>query len=397
MRFRKFITEAIVNEPRDWGMYAKKLKKTIDYYGELILKLEVLDTREDDHAQNIIEAAIDRDFYYDNNLAWNPFSHTFNNRGGFNSWENYVSGEASKESFQWTLKFLKLVKEDFEEWKAQANLTDIGEVFDPALYNDTFGNVWKANERDLADGYELEYTEERFKEVVAACHGLHEIVTKFPKWIEDVESKLGATFKRIGDHTGKYRPDHDKVEILYHATPNMSYLLKHGFTKERPDNVIGLGELGGGKQNGSVSVTHDLHIAKEIMRVLKEAHMIANGELDYKEILKWSERDGVKFDELKHEYMRKTKDNTWPPQTPTQVFQIYNYWLWINKKQYRTNPVFGDSSGEELMKNLKGTDAKDIGVVAVEVDLSDEDIEYKDAEKEFRVQPDHIISVKKAM
>jgi hypothetical protein len=191
---------------------------------------------------------------------------------------------------------------------------------------------------------------------------------------------------------GKYEPHREDIEVLYHATTNKSSLLKRGFQSERRPDVIGLGELGGAR-NATVSFTHDLHVAREIARSIKEVWMIAHGKLTRTQILRWLESDGVDVRQA-NEHVRLAMSSDADPESGEGVFRLYNYWLWVSKQNVRTNPVYGDGSGEKLLKYLKTIPQSEIGVVSAAVRLAPDQYTYHRAEKEYRVSPEHITDVK---
>lgn len=210
----------------------------------------------------------------------------------------------------------------------------------------------------------------------------------------DLRSKLSAIVHirnspyQLDPH--KYRPEHEAVETLYHATAFVTEILRNGFSAEKPVSRVGVGNFGTQQE---ISFTHDLEIARTIMRSFKELWMIAHGQLTAHQILSWAKVEGI-LDDVKRRWRGLTERPM--PQgrrdDPTDVAKLYTFWLTFSKT--RVNPML--VSVGEIVEMMKDRSLKDIGVLACEVNLEGE-TDYKIGESEFRVTPDKVLSIKRVL
>lgn len=205
----------------------------------------------------------------------------------------------------------------------------------------------------------------------------------------DIRSKLGVIQRmRNHDYSGqgshKYRPEHEEIETLYHATAYVREILRDGFQAEKPEKRKGVGNLG---QQASISFTHDLEIARNIMRSFKEIWMIAHHQLTMPQIMSWGRAEGIE-DDMK----RMWGNDTSKPMPlgkdadPNDVVKMYRHWIALSKT--RDNPML--ISPWEIVDMMKTRDLKDIGVISCEAKLEKTD-EYRFAEAEFRLSADRVI------
>ena len=206
----------------------------------------------------------------------------------------------------------------------------------------------------------------------------------------DIVSKLGVIRDIKGSLYGKYRPQHEAVETLYHATAFVPEILREGFQAEPPEDRRGLGNFG---HQYAISFTHDLELARNIMRTLKEMWMIAHGQLTGPTIMRWAQAEGIQ-DELKKMWANMTSRPIPSGRNadPKDVAYLYRYWLSASK--LRDDPMM--TYPEKVIETMLSRSLKDIGVLACEVRLTPED-QYMIGESEFRVQPDRVISAKQVM
>lgn len=177
----------------------------------------------------------------------------------------------------------------------------------------------------------------------------------------------------------EYRPDHDEVETLYHATIFATEIARDGFHDAKPDERRGVGNFG---TQETISFTHDMRVAHDIMRALREMWMIVHGQLQRRHILSWMQNEGIDPVKAASYFMRGSE----PVDTPAQVIRLYRAYLGLTK--LRADPVF--VSPEELIPALQQRDIKDIGIVSCEVRLDGTE-EFKHAEAEFRVPASRIV------
>jgi hypothetical protein len=220
--------------------------------------------------------------------------------------------------------------------------------------------------------------------------------------LNDIRVKMGEFSRRSAMGGDRYRPDHEEVETLYHASAYCSELVRDGFSAEQPESRKGLGNFG---QQKEISFTHSLKIAHDIARCLKEVCMIANGELTARDIAKWIAVE--KIDPADIEHAVGASIETGEPEHPlfgkstrlrkiseytdvTHVAKMYGAYLAFSK--LRTNPVF--TSIHELVVQLKGRSARDIGIISADVRLDKKD-EYLYGESEFRVPADRVSNIKR--
>jgi hypothetical protein len=205
------------------------------------------------------------------------------------------------------------------------------------------------------------------------------------KVFELIKRKLTVIDKILGSsYHGNYRPDHEEQETLYHATAFCNEILETGFSSEKPVERVGLGNFG---EQTTISFTHDIEIARNIMRCFKDIWAIAHGELTARTIIRWGQAEGIEE--------RLAKQHGGHPgfdwvKTPEDVVMLYSYYLAHSK--IRVNPVF--IGVKRLVEIMRDREQKDIGVLACEVRLEQTD-EYLLGESEFRLPADRVQSIKR--
>ena len=219
------------------------------------------------------------------------------------------------------------------------------------------------------------------------------------------------------------KPKVKKVEVLYHASINAKGLATKGFSLTVPseNEALGLGgsqSLKSGKKG--ISMTHDLAGALNIAKTFKELAMVANNQLTARAILGLIQREGdpknflrvLSFRSYTHQFGFEgghfvAWKNIWKPGAtrperdflnPDSLFDTLEkranlYRAYLQTTPNRKDPFFMHIAA--TAKKLKGKNPRNIGVVAVEVDMSNEDILYLAGEREFRVPPEAVIRVKK--
>ena len=196
---------------------------------------------------------------------------------------------------------------------------------------------------------------------------------------QEVPAKLTEQLRLIAPRftAEQERPASDDVEPLYHTSIKAKQLYQKGFS-DQPQQTAGLG----GATEG-ISFTSDLYVAKEIMRALKEAIMIAKGQVKWHEIMDWARREGIKH-ELEKYFRPELRDPQFDKRDPENAMRLYKAYLHFSEFQGgRYNPLF-------FMENLdmfRRANPRDVGVIVADVDMTDPDIKYLSAEHEYRVPP----------
>lgn len=213
---------------------------------------------------------------------------------------------------------------------------------------------------------------------------------------EEFKSRVQVSIDEVGGN----KPASDDVEVLYHASVDAAAIHSKGFDPKVPEGK-GLGGSNKDKcNNAAIAFTSDLYVAKEVMRGLKEATMIANGKLKSRHIIDWAKRAGV-WEEVQESYENLNGDlfgsrAKRKPDDPIVVFGLYKmYMQWAGNlhnpmKHKRYDPAF---FGSRMLKGLKGKSHRNVGVVAAEVDMTDECIMYSSSMQEYRVQPSSVVRV----
>lgn len=232
------------------------------------------------------------------------------------------------------------------------------------------------------------------KHLLTACRMIVAVVQRIEPLEADLRKKLGAIWHvqtsphQLDPH--KYRPEHEDVETLYHATAYVTEILRDGFSAEKPDDRFGVGNFG---NQDLISFTYDLEIARTIMRSFKEIWMITHGELTAETILKWSKAEGI-LDDVKRSWRGYTSDPipTGRQADPKKTVILYRYWLAHTKS--RSDPML--ISPWEIVDTMKDRSLKDIGILQCQVRLTD-DPQFRIGESEFRVSADKVLSIKRLM
>lgn len=259
--------------------------------------------------------------------------------------------------------------------------------FDDDVMTDTLkeiSNVKSNLENEYGDGQEVNDG----LELASVIKEFISLVRETEKLYNDIESKMKQVQKVYDAHYSEkpYRPDHDEVETLYHATAFATEILENGFSAEKPLDRSGLGNLGTQK---TISFTHSYKVAQDIMRTFRELWMIVHGKLSAKDIVSWIEKEGIdkrevaSMADLKMDHDLRTVKDT------LTLMNMYRGYIAYSK--IRTDPVFGDF--QKVYGILKNREYDDIGILKCEVEIGDS--EYLKAEAEFRVNPEQVKSIKR--
>jgi len=387
MRYREIITEAIANKPRNLGLYVRNriagLKKVIalrDKAAEIITANERNGDRmlvqflrygsEDYDAANDITVALSTARRLEN---FRPYEHLLHNL------ESYLAhGQTFRGFVERSFDYAQPLHPEVDKSMAILDTAEKG----AELYGYEPGNPENQHDEEFVAAMHLVEGLKMFQQAYQAGEGI---------WA-DVKHKIGLVAR------GPQRPEHDAVETLYHATAFVPEILREGFQAERPVDRRGLGNMG--DVNKTVSFTHDLELARNLMRSLKEMWMIVHGQLTTKQIVSWIRVEGLEtqvrgmFDSrVRNDPEFKSKESNLDSMNDLkQTIMLYRYWLAFSK--LRADPVF--VSPEQLIDIMKDRKLSDIGVLACQVEIDSND-EYLPAESEFRITPDRVISTKQVL
>lgn len=183
----------------------------------------------------------------------------------------------------------------------------------------------------------------------------------------------------------KYRPRHEDVETMWHATAFADDIAKRGFQAERPMDRRGVGSFGAQPE---ISFTFDRAYANTILRVMRELWMIGHGQIALKDVLRWFAAERFPPERLK-QHLRDALAKNAPEE---QTAHLYGSWLWLSKSGIE-NPAFTNTVS--TMDMLKDRAYTDLGIIEAEVRMDAKDSSYHHAEAEFRVRPSAVVSVRR--
>jgi hypothetical protein len=112
-------------------------------------------------------------------------------------------------------------------------------------------------------------------------------------------------------------------------------------------------------------------------------------------VLEWADRAGIKEEVINSARSTHYGRAVWEDPRK-RIEHAMSYWvayLWLGK---RYNPVFWDNPSV-LVKKFKRVRYGDIGVLVADVNMSDPDILYVPAEREYRVPVSAIVDLKKVI
>lgn len=406
MRYYEILNEKIVNRPRNLPYY---LQKKIAIFNKLVADYN-------EASRLIKENEYDGGKLAETFLRYgSDFSDAATDISALDWWAS--SSDSSFKRFE-----IENFRDNLESFRKFGS-NFLGYILNAFQENDY--NPWTQRVKDVIDilptaekgaqdyGYEPGQDHSDDPEYQAAqqyLKGLRlmaDVIIESGLQVKEIKEKLGIIYKMAHDYNGKYRPEHEPVEILYHASAYATEIMQSGFQAEKPSFRIGVGNFG---TQDTISFTHDLKIAQDIMRALKDIWMIAHGQLTARQIMGWLQAEGIDYkdqkfvnnvgvgEEIPNEkgfelsLPRYRVKQVHELKTPEEALKLYNVYLWHSK--IRTNPVFAGLDG--LLQNMKSRSIKDIGIVACEVELSDEH-EYLQGEAEFRVPASAVKSVKRIM
>jgi hypothetical protein len=386
MRYRH-LREAIANRPRNMALYLTNRLKALD---TLIARLA--------HARDLVHA----------NVSEGENIFRYGIRNGAPDAEKDLAYDVPRLEYldlakDYQLESLKQNLESYQRFSGERNYDFLKYVFSALEYVRPID----AQTRSLlallpyaeagfaeygftaADDADPEY--HAAKQMLAAYRIMAGALPQIEALEHDIKTKLGVVRAIRGTYDiEKYRPEHNENETLYHASAYVPEILRDGFQSEPPEGRRGLGNYG---RQDTISFTHDLEIARTIMRMLKEMWMIAHGQLTGDTIMRWAEAEGIADDVRKSWGHLAGGPIPWSRSAdPKKVATLYRYWLAYSKM--RSDPMM--TYPEEIIEMLTNRALTDIGVLACEVRLQPDD-RYLIGEAEFRLPPDRVRSVKQVL
>lgn len=396
MRIREVITEAIQNAPRNIAIFIQLRIKALTEFDRRAKELQAL-IKKADPAWRDFEYSASRVMLDDpeaSDAFWyietfirriNSDTYAFASMQNVAEWILRSEGESRK----WLNLFIESVERNYEQYRS-AEIVKVFPYVDQII------------EKHVENGYlNPEYMEPdelaAHKAAVEVLKKTAEMIKLWEQFYNETVPKLKEWLRKThlyGDEKDR-RPAHGDVETLYHASAFAAEIEKDGFHESKPDDRLGLGTI----STTEISFTHDIHIAKELRRCLIEMVMIANGELKFRQILDWCQREKI-FDQFKGtpgmdslSAILHINASVRDPKNPDieDTASLYNWYLWMNKIK-RPNPVF--MSPKTLVTKLVGRSPKDVGILECQVRLTGKE-RYQDAESEFLVPPGQIETIKR--
>lgn len=394
MKLYNILFEAFVIEPRNLNLFIIKLiqeiklheakfdrladklkfvtddksdKEDKEYYFNKILNMGTDYKYDSEHTQYILNAV---------KKALKPYNeHIIDNiENLYNLAKSAKTGYDRWNMLSYIVKAIEKLNEDLEE------------SFD---FTQAFANA------DFAEGLEA-YGEFFETDPTLTVKQIAAEYIDFKKYIKEyVLPKMERLMQRRYAQTDKdmAHKNIERTETLYHATANAPEIFRNGFKTNFNQTSEGIGGSNldkGGKP--AISFTADLYVAKEIARCLKEAIMIAKGELDIYDIKTMALQEGT------HKQIVDTmpffgKEENLEGLEPKDVFEYYRLYLMYSPKRY--DPLFFDSRG--LMNIFKTKNVEDVGVLVCKVDMTDPNILYLSSMEEFRVNPKNVVSIEEIL
>lgn len=198
----------------------------------------------------------------------------------------------------------------------------------------------------------------------------------------DLIGRVGAAVEiRAVLDPHKWRPQHESVETLWHATLYADDIAQNGFRPSKPDARKGMGNFG---TQSTISLTAEREIAEAIVDCLTDAWDIAHGFVTPADILARIDEEKLDINFRSH-FGITGLDELKSPEDGIKLLRLY-----LAFTKARDNPVFVNP--DELLQTLTATSRDAIGIVACTTRIDDA-AEFIAGEAEFRVTPDHVVSV----
>ena len=364
------ITEAIPLAPRDFTSFTKKRIEDVAYIQsqlqEIHDKIEGLKKDKemfDDSMYDLNSAMrdVNDELDSDNLTAWGEMVY-----GG----EEFRAGRAlNLESLKGNLELTLLrTQEDDPDMRILAAALDRYiesatnmewlDLIDKLINNK--GQIYNAmEERGLFDDDYPKQTKIA-KTMLSIIDNLSNIQTALKRIMSSVERYQVILDKRASFFRGEhqYQPETEEIETLWHATAYATEIAQSGFEAEGRGARRGVGTYG---EFHGISFTHDLKIAHDISRSLKELTLIANGQVTRRHLLGWMEAEGIDPQKAASVYGQEVLTND----DPKSVGNLYRVYLAYSP--LRVDPVFANVP--EVIEQLRGRKPQDVGVIQAEVNM----------------------------
>ena len=292
-------------------------------------------------------------------------------------WSLKAEGHYFPSAISHLIKLLEYFQYDIEEFK-----------------NVIIRNFQSDSEEEILENYQyyIDNPEEDIDEgdFFKKIKKLPELITSFNQELLHYISLLKEfiTSRARYIHSGKENtpPPSENEETLYHATVNAENIFSKGFTTSpiKTEGIGGSTTIKSGKQG--ISFTADLYIAKEVARCLKEAIMIANGNINGFNILEWADDKDYILKSVKEIHGQDLNLSD-----PVDSFNVYRTYLAFGK---RYDPFFFGNA-ENMINVFKTKSPEDVGIIAAKVNMRDPNILYLSGMLEYRVPPEAVISIEK--
>lgn len=219
-------------------------------------------------------------------------------------------------------------------------------------------------------------------------------VLSFFDFIKLVSKKLKRKEESLSGTDDKLKHKFEgNTQKMYHATANATTLMRSGFKTNINQEVEGLGgQNTDSAGQAAISFTVDLYVAKEVARTLKEAIMIAKGQVTGEDILSLAAHEGIEKEIIQGTFVRTAQEII--EGTPDVVFEAFKAYLATSRKRY--DPVYIGSS-KKLMGLMKTKNEEDVGVLVCTVDVTNQNIKYLHSMEEYRVPPSAVVSIDKIL
>lgn len=282
MKLYKILFESFVHEPRDMNLFVTNLSKEIKKREKMITDLSNRFEFQSD--ENLDKE--DKEYYFAKiigmatNYQYNVSDIFYALRSLKHSIMPY--GEHLSDKINHLFDLAKTSKNSYDKYKMLGYIVQALNIFieDIEKYVDQYAAIKDA---DYSEG--LENYGEYFKgNITEPLKQLAKEYIDFHKYLKEyILPKLDRLMQRSNAGTDKDMAQKtiEPVETLYHATVNAVELFRTGFKTDYKHSVEGIGGSNlDNAGNPAVSFTSDLYVAKEVARCLKEAIMIAKGQLD---------------------------------------------------------------------------------------------------------------------
>ena len=393
MKLYQLLFESFVHEPRDLNLFMLNLSKEIKKREEKIVSLSKQLKFETDNTSD----KEDKEYYFQKilNIATNYKYDSEHLQYAIRTLKNALKpyDQHIADNIAELFSFAKTATNSYDKFNMLSYIVKALERFQNDL-EESLSYMQGFVAADFSEGWE-DYKEFYSSDITLVVKEIAKEYVELYQYIKDyVLPKLSRLMQRRHARTDKdmAQKSIEPVETLYHATVNATQLLKTGFKTDYRQSVEG---IGGSNMDESgkpaVSFTSDLYVAKEIARCLKEAIMIAKGELDIYDIKTMALQSGA-AEEVEKAFPYYSKDENLKNVKPKDVFEYYRYYLAFSK---RYDPVFFDSA--HLMELFKNKKVEDVGILVCKVNMQDPNIKYLQAMEEYRIAPENVISIEKVL